>query len=228
MYRAAFHTFYLNVHLNLRHDNLGAILRFLPPTALPVLRHVTLTLSAAQCYYWFGHAPDTAYPPRYLTSVAAELYPPGDNRQPGPPPVWADSYRSDFRAVLALLAGHTGLPRLELELDLTATYRYAKKSEYNTDWRAKEELYRWTYDLYLDIAEAVCALADSLRIVRFRLGTFTDLEPWLEREVLGERFSESAERSVGEPATARQEDSRIPEYHQINQRLKGSNYRKKK
>lgn len=62
MRRAAMETFYPVADLRLRHHNLSAVLRVLPPAALPLLRRLTITLTPAQCYYWFGRAPDRPHP----------------------------------------------------------------------------------------------------------------------------------------------------------------------
>ena len=128
-------------------------------------------------------------------------------------------YRDVFEAILTALASEGTAP-LYLELDLTATEIFADLffGEFDGD---EEERYRWTYDLYRDVAEAVKGafepeLGDGsrrrLESVRFRLGTFTDLEPWLGREVLGERFDGG--RVVDRPTgTRRMLSEMAPQWH---------------
>lgn len=57
--------------------------------------------------------------------------------------------------------------------------------------------------------------------VRFRLATFADLEPWLAREVLGERLMGSVEPSE---QRRRPLSDNVPLYHQMGRRLKLSQY----
>lgn len=218
--------FYPLADLRVRHHDLGAILRVLPPAAVPLLRRLTICLSPAQCYYWFGRAPDFAHPELHLRSIVkAELDRPEEleedkSVQPVMLRARADHYRPDFRAALARLAAECGPDRLDLELDLQAVYRFSIlfEGDHEPD---EEDRFRWTYDLYIDVAEMVCAELPGLRRVRFHLGTYSDLEQWLAREVLGKRFL----GSVDPPNGRRRTLSQIPpSYHRVEQRIRGSHY----
>lgn len=213
---AAIETFYPHAKLRVRHDNLGAILGILSPVALPLLRRLTITLTPAQCYYWFGHAPDPPHPEWHLRAIAESW--PGSWR--GLLPADAHRYRADLRHALARLATEACPARLELEFDFQAVYKFSQLfvGDNNPE---DEDCFRWTYDLYIDVAEMVCAEFENLKGVQFRLGTFADLEPWLAREVLGERFTGSVE-----PSTSRRRplSEKVPSYHQTGRRLTGSHY----
>lgn len=81
-----------------------------------------------------------------------------------------------------------------------------------------EDRFRWTYDMYRDVAVALREAFGSettssrrrLKSLRFRLGTFTDLQGWLERDVLGgQRFD-----GVLQPEGIRRIlNQRVPRYH---------------
>lgn len=226
MHLAAMEAFYPYADLRVRHHDLGAILRVLPPASVPLLRSLSIYFSSAQCYYWFGRAPDFAHPEWHLRSIVKhELDRPEEleedqSVQPGMLRARADHFRSDFRAALARLAAEVGPARLDLELDLQAVYWFSQLFDGDSE-PDEEDRFRWTYDLYIDVAEIVCAELPGLRGVRFHLGTYSNLEPWLAREVLGERFLGSVEPPKGRRRGLSWE---FPSYHRMNQRMKGSHY----
>lgn len=226
MRRAAMEIFYKHADLRVRHHDLGAILRIFPPATLPLLRRLTIYLTPAQCYYWFGRAPDFAHPDWHLRSIVnSELDRPEELRedqsvQPGMLRECADHYRPNLRAALARLAAEGDLARLELDLDLHAAWWFSKLFEGDSE-PDEEDRFRWTYELYIDVAEIVCAELPGLRGVRFHLATYSDLEKWLEREVLGERFLGSVESPKGRRRGLSQA---FPSYHRMNQRIRGSHY----
>lgn len=202
--------FYPDADLHLRHHDLSAVLHVLPSAALPLLRRLSIYLTPLQCYYWFGRAPDFAHPEWHLPSTKSE---------PGWP-ACIKYYRRDFRAALARLAAEADPARLHLELDLQAVWGFSQlfAGDNNPD---DEDRFRWTYDLCVDVAEMVCAELPGLRGVRFRLATFSDLQPWLQREVLGGRF----QGSVDPPNALRRSLSQeLPSYHRMDQRIRGSHY----
>jgi len=86
-----------------------------------------------------------------------------------------------------------GTTPITLELDLRAAYLFSELYVGDMDLDDEPRL-RWIYDLYLDVAEAVKGAfgeGTGLRMIesiKFRLGVFSDLESWLEREVMGQRF----------------------------------------
>lgn len=103
---------------------------------------------------------------------------------------------------------------LKLKMDLRSTYLFAQM--YIGDMAEEdEERFRWVYDLYRDVAEAMKAAFESgksrrtIESVRFQLGIFSDLEPWLEREVLAKRFKGSMARG----AWSRILEQRVPRWH---------------
>lgn len=223
MRRAAMEAFYHVAELRVRDHNLGAVLRTLSPTALPLLRRLTIALTPKQCYHWFGHTPDMPHPEWHLRAIAESHWPKGQRAQPGMPSAGAARYRTDFRAALARLNAEASPARLNLELDLQAVHAFSQLfigvGHGHPD---DENRFRWTYDLCLDVAEMVCAELPGLGGVRFRLATFADLEPWLAREVLGERFV----GSVAPPTIRRRRPllEQVPSYFRTDQRLKGSHY----
>ncbi|KAJ4385549.1 hypothetical protein N0V93_009978 [Gnomoniopsis smithogilvyi] len=217
MRRAAIETFYPDANLSVRHDNLGAILDILPPAALPLLRRLTIAFTPAQCYYWFGRAPDPPHPEWHVRGIVESQWPGGLHDMP---PMDAHKYRTNFRAALARLATEACVARLELELDLQAVHVFSQLFDEDSD-PDDEICFRWTYDLYIDVAEMICAEFQELKGVRFRLATFVELEPWLAREVMGEKFMGPVE-----PPRRRRRSrlDMIPAYHRMDQRLKGSHY----
>jgi hypothetical protein len=215
MRRAAMEVFYPGADLRVRHHNLGAVLHALPPAALSLLRRLTIVLTRAQCYYWFGRAPDFAHPQWHLRNMAKSE--PG---WPGEGDKSADHYRPNLRAALARLAAEADPARLDLELDLEAVHAFSRMflGDNNPD---HEDRFRWTYDLCVDVAEMVCAELPGLRGVRFRMATYADMQQWLAREVLGERFLGSVEPPKG---PRRPLSEKLPSYYRMNQRIKGSYY----
>lgn len=213
MRRTAMEVFHPEADIRVRHHNLGAVLHALPPASLPLLRRLSIVLSQAQCYYWFGRAPDFAHPEWDLPKSEPDWPEEGDKS--------ANHYRPGLRAALARLAAEADPARLDLELDPRAVW--ALSQLFDGDGEPDEEdRFRWTYDLCVDVAEMVCAELPGLAGVRFRLATFCDLEQWLAREVLGERF-----RGSVEPPSARRRglSERVPSYHRMEQRIRGSHYR---
>lgn len=226
MHRAAMEAFYPHADLRVRHHDLGAILRVLPPAAVPLLRRLAIYFSEAQCYYWFGRAPDFAHPEWHLRPLFVdELDRPEELEEAksvrhGMLRARVEHYRSDFRAALARLAAEVSPARLDLELDLGAVWSFSQLFDGDNE-PDEEDRFRWTYDLYIDVAEIVCAELPGLRGVRFHLATYSDLEKWLEREVLGERFLGSVEPPKGRRRGLSQA---FPSYHRMNQRIRGSHY----
>lgn len=219
--RAALQTFYHHARLNLRHQDLAAAADFLPPTAFPHLRYVTLFIDKMQCHLWLANNPrhgSSPPPPRESLSSLVSGY---IFHRTGTRPSLTDAhtYRADFAALLARLTSASGL--LELELDLQASASYHHPLDRSSD--DSEQSLRWAYELYLDIAEGLCAVADRLRSVRFRLGAFRDLEPWLEREVMGPRAGRAVEGARSAGRSERMWYDRVPSWHDENRTLRAVN-----
>ncbi|KAK3374689.1 hypothetical protein B0H63DRAFT_255437 [Podospora didyma] len=207
---AAIQAFYPGSIFTLRHDNFASVLDVFPRIALPLLRNVTFELNPMQCYYWTGGAPTREHLPRHFAQISAA-------HSPTLPPGYNPS--ADFRAVLSALAARSyedgsDTAPLALELDLLSPHVFVDLFIGDMD-EDDEEQFRWTYDLYIDVARAVReSFQDTggrLSSVRFRLATFTDLEPWLEREVLGERFVGTVQPATKGPRRILTE--RVPKYH---------------
>lgn len=89
-------------------------------------------------------------------------------------------------------------------------------------------MFRFIYDFYIDVATAMCSLK-GLGGVKLELGAFDQLRPWLERQVLGyeqKRTLQSAlARRLEEDLWRRPRFYQVvPPWHDMNQRLEGSNY----
>ena len=136
--------FYPDADLRVRHHNLGAVLHVLPPATLPLLRRLTIVLTRAQCYYWFGRAPDFAHPEWQLRDMAKSE--PG---WPGEEDKTANHYRPNLRAALARLAAEADPARLNLQLDLEAVHAFSGMF-LGANYPDHEDRFRWTYDLCVD------------------------------------------------------------------------------
>ena len=106
-------------------------------------------------------------------------------------------------------------------MDLNGTYEFAGVFDglEGVMDDSLEERFSWTYDLYLDVAHAVHQAFRKpgrrrLGEVRFLLGTFRDLEPWLAREVLGDLFTGSVKRPA-EKGRARTMSDKVPPWHSM-------------
>jgi len=188
---AAMETFYFTAHFRLRHDQLGATLDFFPKAALPYVRNVTIALTSEQCYHWTGSPPSPEVPKWYLDQVRRIYFPKGGSEgHNGQAGLGSEGYLGTLKAVLSTLAT-ASTTRIQLELDLSAARIFAEMYSDGLDLD-NEDRFRWVYDLYQDVASVVRGAfeegksARRLGSVKFRLGIFTDLEPWLEKEVMGE------------------------------------------
>lgn len=218
MRREAVEVFYSNAHFDLHGDNLSSSLSFLrdvlPRDGLSRLRRLEFTWTEAQCEGWADGAVASGYPAALLERVAKPSW------GGGPPPKF--DYKNDWRAVVAFLGAHADLPRLSITLDMEEC---AWSFVYDTlMWEDTPDLsmFRFIYDFYIDIATALCSLKGIGR-VNLKLGAFQQLRPWLEREVLGyeqERSLQSLEAKTLEENLWQ----RVPPWHDLNCRLKGSNY----
>lgn len=197
----------------MRHDDLDSVFDFIPRPALPLVRDVSLDITPAQCYLWPGRPPNRPHPQWALEGMEG-IY--GVSSRLSRP----TSPSGDLRTALEVLAtsGDDQALSLTLEIDLTATYVFAEMwdGEMDDDLDGR---FSWTYDLYLDVAHAVhqAFMKTSRRRlgeVRFVLGTFKDLEPWLAREVLGDLFTGSVERRA-EKGRARTMSERVPPWHSM-------------
>lgn len=112
------------------------------------------------------------------------------------------------------MAKHSSAQRVRLEVDMRATYSYADLWIWNDDEAEERRTnrFRWTCDLYMDVAKVVSAIADQLESVQFHLGTFKDLEPWLEQQVLGDRCP-GPKKHVDIKRRSRVLAEKIPSYH---------------
>lgn len=226
-YHEAVDVFYSSVTFEFYETDLGttlAFLRNLPRTGLLCLRRIEFTMTAAQCEGWCDGAVACGYKAVVLEGQIAIPYWGG-----GPPPRL--DYKTDWKAIVAFLGSHTELSQLSIAVDMAeGSWPFVEET---TMWPEHPDLsvFRFIYDFYIDIATALCSL-DGLAAISFELGAFEQLKPWLEKEVLG---------CSREPSfvTAHQEKmwqwlwqrprwyQLMPPWHDVNQRLQGSNYKSK-
>jgi len=161
----ALESFYSAACFTLHHDNLGAILDFIPTAALPLVRDIDIVLDASQCYYWTGQAPRPRHPAWHLDQIVAANFPNGSPYRYDPT---KPSHRDNFKTIMSTLASSGSTP-IALHFNLVATYIFLDPSWYVEPDLLLEQQFRWTYELYRDIAVAVreaFASETSRRIVK--------------------------------------------------------------
>lgn len=144
----------------------------------------------------------------------------------GPVPYY--DHKNDWRAIVAFLAEHADLPQLSITIEMgECAWAFIEDT---LMWEDSPDLsmFRFIYDFYIDVATAMCSLK-GLGGVKLELGAFDQLRPWLEREVLGyeqKRTLQSAlARRLEEDLWRRPRFYQVvPPWHDMNQRLEGSNY----
>jgi hypothetical protein len=226
MRREAIEVFYSDACFDFYNNDLGSTLSFLrdvlPREGLSQLRRIRFTMTEAQCEGWAGGAVASGYPARMLESQVAVPYWGG-----GPAPRL--DHKADWRAVIAVLAARADLPRLTVTIEMgECAWAFVEDT---LMWEEPPDLsmFRFIYDFYMDVATAMCALK-GLGGLDLDLGAFHQLRPWLERGVLGYK----RERTGLSPHARRLERDLwrrprfyqlVPPWHDVNQRLDGSNYR---
>lgn len=219
--REALDVFYSNANFDFYNNDLGSTLTFLrdvlPREGLARLRRLEFTMTEAQCEGWAGGAVASGYPAGMLEGQVAKPYWGG-----GPPPQL--DYKNDWRAIMALLAERADLPRLNILVDMgECSWAFVEDT---LCWEDSPDMsmFRFLYDFYVDVATAMCSLK-GLGGVEFELGAFEQLKPWLEREVLGygrKRIIKTIpEKDLWQRPRFYQV---VPAWHDMNQRLEGSNY----
>lgn len=215
MYTEASQVFYTHARFNFHGDHSFApalaVLRQLP---LRRLTRLKFTMSTEQVNSLGS------------TVVGYGSHPTCTFHEPGPLESLAE-HRAGWAAVVAFLAsyddeaGHSLLlPQLEVTVNfLRCGTVFTEGGEILTLDNLDFEWFRFLYEAYLDVATELCKLK-TLRGVKFELFPFANLEPWLEREVMGCR------NGYGElPAPSRRGyGNHIPSWHDKDKRLKGSNY----
>lgn len=226
-YHEAVEVFYSNICFDFNDNDLGATLAFLqnlPHDGLLRLRHIEFTITEAQFEGWCYGATASRYSARKFESQVARPYWGG-----GPPPRL--DYEADWRAVVAFLACHTDLSHLSIAVNMG-----------DGSWPLVEDLFmrpdgvdwsmaRFIYDLYLDIATALCSLK-GLGDVALEVSVFEQLKPWLEREVLGyqreQTFDTQRQEKLWQELWQQPRSFQvIPPWHDVDERLEGSNYEPK-
>src|SRR3569833_3332410 len=124
---------------------------------------------------------------------------------------------NDWRTLVACVGEHMDLPKLSITVDMVSCVWDQLEDYLMLDDFDPKETFRHAYDLYIDIATSKCALK-SLGKVEFRLGAFDQLAPWLEREVLGERFTgfektKKNNKNKNRKQQKKKKKQKIPTYH---------------
>lgn len=213
---AAVEVFYPNAVFEFWQDDLGSTLSFLrdvvPREALARWRRVSFTMTDTQCEGWTGgRALEGGYPPGLLRRITKICWPNG-----GPRPEF--DYKADWRAVLRFLATNADVPRLHICVNMgMCSWSFVEDTLIIDE--ASYEWYRFIYDFCTDVATAMCCELKGLGGVSFQMNAFSELAPWLEREVLG-RDVEPREP----PRRAPDFYQVVPYWHDLDQRLEGSNY----
>lgn len=74
----------------------------------------------------------------------------------------------------------------------------------------------------MDVATAMCQELQGLGGVQLHMDTFSELAPWLEHEILGRDSNRSPPQL--QPLGGISFYQAVPEWHNLDQRLEGSNY----
>ncbi|KAJ4420809.1 hypothetical protein N0V82_004104 [Gnomoniopsis sp. IMI 355080] len=215
-HEAAVEVFYPNAYFNFYEDDLRAALAFLrdvvPRQALAHMRRIKFTMTVAQCEGWADGALASGYPAHFLENIL-HVSCEGSAR----PPL---EYRADWRALLAFLGGaHADLARLTITVDISECSWEFLEDPLNFDmYDGNQSMYRFLYDLFIDVTTAMCSL-HTIGDFKIQLGVFSQLKPWLEREVLGQRYS-----MISEVSGRMNWYDMVPKWHNVDQRLPGSNY----
>lgn len=228
MYRECSEVFYSHVCFNFYSDDLSptgptfSVLRRLP---LKRLRRLQFTMTVAQCDGWNDPKASAAlacgYPESEFRQVAQYLSLGWDGQGMRPDHLQRD-WRADWRALVAFLAEHADLPQLSLTVDMAACgWALVEIPDLmmSEEWGQPGYLnmFRFVYDFCMGVVSDLFPLGRSgLGAICLDLYPFTRLRRWLEREVMGCGSLEQPGR-LG-PGTG------IPKWHNMDQRLEGSNY----
>lgn len=217
--------FYTNLHLDL--DPCSSFLRSLSPQNIRRLRRLTFTMTPAQVEGWCGGAVASGFDAAMLESQVAIPYWGGGPVKPPGPGGGDGSYRRAWRENIAVLAAHADLPRLALTVEMgECTWVYFEDAVLWDEFMPHDEIrpmFRFIYDLYIDVATALCELR-GLGALELELSVFGQLKPWLEREVLG-RGPELGGEGPHERRKRPRWYHMVPRWHDGDRRLEGSNYR---
>lgn len=212
MYReAAIEVFYAHAWFNFFQDDLRLTLSFLrdtvPREVLGRIRCINFTMTEAQCEGWNPRgALSCGYPDPALQRIAKRRFD-EDVREL--------DYQADWRAVLAFLKTHADLPKLRITVDIgECSWTFAEETLLMDN---TAPMLRFIYDFAIDITTALCSLK-TLDALRLEMSAFDQLAPWLEREVLGRGDVPQTTRRL-------RPYQKIPNWHRMDQRLVGSNYR---
>lgn len=216
MYREASDIFYSHACFDFYGDDFGvalAVLRRMPPGSVRRLRRIQFTTTAAQCDGWGAGALACGYPESSFRKMEGYYW------NDGPRPEL--DYQANWRAMISFLAESADLPNLSITVDMTNSGWMFIDVDEMLFWDDLDfGWFRFVYDFYIGVATAMCSLK-TLGAVHFDLCPFRKLVPWLEREVIGCR------RGDGKLEKLHRRQglwSRIPSWHNMDQRLEGSNY----
>lgn len=214
---AAVEVFYPNAYFDFYQDDLRVTLSFLrdviPRKALARIRRIRFTMTPGRCEGWADGALACGYPEAILQSIT-RVYCAGNSRP-------ALDYKTDWRAVLGFLARNAHLPRLSLSVGMAeCSWGFVDDPyELNMDTDA---MFRFMYDFIIDVVAAMCGSLKTLRAVKLDMCLYEGMAGWLEREVLGHDDGEilplPTSRGGLKPYWS------PPPWHDLDQRLEGSNY----
>ncbi|KAH6678137.1 hypothetical protein B0J14DRAFT_316038 [Halenospora varia] len=134
----------------------------------------------------------------------------------GPPVTMKACFTAkSWRRLMRFIKIHFNIPRLSFRITIDAYDTCLWNDEEN------EEENRYVYDMYCDIVRGLRIL-DGLEDVRFELDWLTDLAPFLEWEVLGERAKERLpEDPQSRPFRNFERHNRIPIWYNLKSNTSG-------
>ncbi|KJR82019.1 uncharacterized protein SPSK_03165 [Sporothrix schenckii 1099-18] len=147
-----------------------------------------------------------------------------------------DPHRGDttWASLIAFIRDHMDLPRLTLHLDVRDCiwdrYEFYVLSEAEDEMPAS---FHEAYCMYMDLVTVLCTL-EELKGFRMHSTVYCNLEPWLVRQVLGDRdpykggLANADVEVLHSPATKRRPNRFIPSYHDVNIPLPGSHWHPEK
>ncbi|PSR82527.1 hypothetical protein BD289DRAFT_437182 [Coniella lustricola] len=200
----------------MRYDALNTLLRYNSPLVIS---------NSPECLKSLIQAPTLVPVLRQLTLVGPaeipqDLTAQGDSTTNSVAKLWK-VWKEEFVKMLSLLAHHPDLSVLNLEFDMRPLRNVMHYWLHNAR-AADEEMFYWIYHIYLKVVEVACTSLRGVGSVKFHLGIFSDLAPWLEREVLGERFVGSVDRPA-EKGPAKLLLEACPRFHQMSFTVRGPN-----
>lgn len=219
MYHEASEIFYSHAYLLFHGDDFNtalAVLRQFPLDSLQRIRRLEFNMTVAQCDGWGAGALASGHPEHSHKAISRYHW----DGYPRP----EHDYQADWQAIVDFLCKNADLPRLSITIDMGNCGWAFQDITDMIMWEEGRVDFAWfkfVYDFYIGISTPLCSLKD-LGAVYLDLWPFKRLEPWLEREIMGCRNGYGILKHR-EPLKLRW-GSHIPDWHDMNKRLEGSNY----